>query len=138
MGRSGYQDCDDCYGPELTLFRGRVANAFKGKRTQRFLRELRDALDAMPVKELVASDDGELVNPDGECCTLGALALAHGWADAQKIDSSDHEHLASRLDVSTLVVREIEWENDEWHSEDPAGRWKYMRRWVEAQIKEKS
>jgi cytochrome P450 len=136
VGRSGYSDCDDCDGPELTLFRGRVANAFKGMRTQKFLRELRDALDAMPVRELVDSEDGEIVNAEGQCCTLGAIALARGWADAQLIDSTDHEYLASRLGVAPIVVKEIEWENDEWRSRDAAGRWTYMRRWVEANIRE--
>lgn len=132
MGRSGYTE--DCDGPEL--WRGIVANAMKGRRTQRFLRELRDTLDAMAVKELVQSEDGELVDQDGACCTLGAVALARGWPDAKEIDSAEHDHLADRLDIARTVVREIEWENDEsWSRETPAQRWTRMRRWVEAQIR---
>jgi len=38
MSRSGYSD--DCEGSELAMWRGQVASAKRGKRGQRFFREL--------------------------------------------------------------------------------------------------
>ncbi|WP_256576270.1 hypothetical protein [Pseudomonas sp. KK4] len=67
MSRSGYSD--DCENWSLICWRGAVNSAIKGKRGQAFLIELRDALDAMPVKRLTTNT----LEADGEFCTLGAL-----------------------------------------------------------------
>ena len=130
MSRSGYSD--DCSGAELNLYRGTVARTIRGKRGQAFLRELRDALDAMPVKVLIT---GELMDADGDQCALGAVAVARGL-DVSGIDSEDGAAIAALFGVSETLVREIEWENDEvpdaiWTAEQ---RWSYMRKWVDRQI----
>ena len=71
MSRSGYiDDFDDQWS--LICWRGAVKSAIRGKRGQSFLRELRDALDAMPIKKLISDD---LVR-DGEVCAIGAVADA--------------------------------------------------------------
>ncbi len=97
------------------------------------LRELLDALDAMPDKRLI---EGDLVTEDGECCTIGALLLH------KKVSNPRHYHewnegIAAQLDVATCLVQEIEWENDEAACQElPEKRWTRMRKWVAAQIKE--
>lgn len=80
MSRSGYSD--DCDGAELALWRGAVESAIRGRRGQAFLREMLEALDALPARRLIS---GEFVDGRGEHCALGAVALKRGLA-AQGID----------------------------------------------------
>ena len=139
MGRSGYtDDFDDNWG--LIKWRGQVSSAIRGKRGQAFLRELRDALDAMPEKRLVKSADGEIVNDEGDCCALGSVALARGMPNAQELDSTDHELMADTFNVAHQLVQEVEWMNDEWFGEyskkTPEDRWHWMRDWVGKKIRE--
>ena len=61
MSRSGYVDCDDPLA--AGRWSAQVKSAMRGKRGQAFLRELASAMDAMPVKELIAD---ELINSEGE------------------------------------------------------------------------
>jgi len=144
-----------------------VANAIRGRRGQAFLRELRDALDALPDKRLVAD---QFVAPydeegGGACvpCALGAVALARGF-DHEAIErlecdaeSQDHDSIACTFGISQTLVREIEDENDEgvnprWAYDEKlqrwgkppdgydvdAARWRWMRRWAEERIEEKA
>jgi hypothetical protein len=57
MSRSGYIDDDWEEYQLLNLYRGNVWRATVGKRGQALLREMAAALDAMPVRELVAGGD---------------------------------------------------------------------------------
>lgn len=142
MSRSNYSD--DCSGWDLIRWRGAVNSALRGKRGQAFLRELADALDAMPVRRLV---DGVL-EADGEFCTLGVVANARG-VKAQAQDCV--EEACDLLGIADAMAREIVWENDEagcytnrdpetgrWGPETPEQRWTRMRKWVDEQIKETS
>lgn len=125
MSRSGYsEDCDNDWS--LIRYRGQVASAIKGKRGQAFLRELTDALDAMPQKRLIRR---ELWN--GEVCAIGALGVSRGL-DMTTLDPDDYEYLAKVFGVAHQLVQEIEFENDEnsWNAETPERRWERMREWV--------
>lgn len=135
MSRSGYDD--DCSGWTLICWRGAVNSALKGKRGQKTLREIRDALDAMPVKELAADS---LVSADGQFCTLGALGAARGMP-LDSLVPDDPEGMAEKFGIATAMVREIVYENDEcgpWlpypQKEIPANRWLRMRNWVDQKI----
>lgn len=135
MSRSGYSE--DCDGGALQLWRGAVQKSITGKRGQRLLRDIADAMDAMPDKQLVAD---ELVSADGDFCTLGVAGLARGVVEKLKqIDTDDRETIAKLLDVAPSLVAEISFENDNpfgYHSnETPERRWSRMRAWVAAQIK---
>ena len=88
MSRSGYTD----YCEHLGLWRGAVERAIRGKRGQAFLREMASALDAMPVKELVAE---EIVRDPEHVCAIGAVALARGM-DVSMIDPEDNDTVAGR------------------------------------------
>ena len=135
MSRSGYDD--DCSGWTLICWRGAVNSALKGKRGQKTLREIRDALDAMQVKELAADS---LVSADGQFCTLGALGAARGMP-LDSLVPDDPEGVAEKFGIATAMVREIVYENDEcgpWlpypQRETPANRWLRMRNWVDQKI----
>lgn len=141
MSRSGYSDdCDDYWG--LIRYRGQVASAIRGKRGQSMLRELRDALDEMPVKALAGlgwEDDGLFDSESCMPCALGAL-MARGWSDAEQIAGDDHETIANRLDVAPCLVAEVEFMNDEavYFGETPEARWRRMREWVGKKINQET
>lgn len=51
MSRSNYsEDCDDNWA--MIMWRGMVASSIRGKRGQKLLKELAEAMDAMPEKKL--------------------------------------------------------------------------------------
>lgn len=155
MSRHGYSEDGDCDDWSINLWRGAVASATRGKRGQKFFKELLAALDAMPVKELHAKvfDDPD----EGKVCALGALARVKG-VDTTKFDPEDDsaaEVLAKKFDVSDKLTREtIYWNDsrsDRWirldHAklhgtysalllERPDERWQRMRNWVAQQLKE--
>jgi len=112
MSRSGYTD--ECDGWALIRWRGAVNSALRGKRGQAALREILEALDALPEKKL-AKDS--LVNAEGEYCTLGALGL-HRGIDVSNIDPDDREAVANSFGISEAMAAEIMYINDEWHDMD--------------------
>lgn len=145
MSRSGYvDDCDDALA--LGRWRAQVASAIRGKRGQAFLRELAEAMDAMPQKVLIA---GELVNDEGDCCTIGVVCKTRG-VDVSQIDCEESEQVGAAVGIARQLAAEIEYLNDEcceryepdpdrpgrWRVryETPEERWVRMRQWVEKQI----
>jgi hypothetical protein len=158
MSRSGYSD--DCDGWALIRWRGAVKQAISGARGQAMLRELVQALDALPEKRLAA---GSLVTAEGEYCTLGALGRARGM-DMAPIDPEDREAVAKAFGVAEALAAEIMYLNDEegpqeqtafnfvvcgpmrpweshtqlrWKRNEQAGavRWSQMRAWAVAHLK---
>lgn len=143
MSRAGYGDDEDFPG-QHGLYRGTVRRAIRGKRGQAFLRELADALDAMPVKELVA----RTVVRQSECCALGAVALRRGLdlspiayddPEGEEIDGDwTTEWLRDELGIVDCLAREVVYENDEcgaWN-ETPADRWRRVRAWVASHLRD--
>ena len=126
MSRSNYtDDCD-----HLVLYRQAVERSLCGKRGQSFLREMIAALDAMPVKRLLAH---VLVN-DGECCALGAVAQVRKL-DCADVDDSDPASVGEALGVAASLAAEVAYMNDEHdYDETPEDRWIRMRAWVARQI----
>ncbi|WP_372438211.1 hypothetical protein ACCM60_14035 [Pseudomonas chlororaphis subsp. aureofaciens] len=143
MSRSGYSD--DCGGWDLICWRGAVNSAIKGKRGQAFLVELRDALDAMPEKRLVA----DTLEADGQFCTLGVLGSKRG-IDMSTIDAHCRESVSHAFGIAEAMAAEIVYENDEHPGsyelqvdgryklihETPELRWQRMRKWVESNIQQ--
>ncbi len=131
MSRSGYNDdYDESFPNASALFHANTERSIRGKKGQLFLQELATALDAMPEKELIT---GELVTPEGACCTMGVICKARGL-DVSKIDYTDQELVGHTLGISSNMAREIAFENDDdFHyvrNETPAARWVRMRKWV--------
>lgn len=129
MSRSGYTDDYDDDG-SLNLYRGAVERAIRGKRGQKFLRDLVSALDALPVKALI---DGEL-EYEGQVCALGSVGKMRGLAmDGLSEDGFyDPDKLAKTFGIAPSMAREIMYENDEgaWRTETPEERWKRVREWA--------
>lgn len=129
MSRSQYiDDCDDNW--QMIKWRGMVSSAIRGKRGQQFLKDLLTALDAMPVKALIADE----LEQDGEVCAIGALGKARG-IDMSKIDPEDPPQVAGAFNIAECLAQEVVFENDEQCShETPEQRWVSMRRWVASKI----
>lgn len=137
MSRSGYTD--DC--EHLELYRATVERALHGKRGQAFLLEMAAALDAMPIKELIA---GELINEHGKCCAIGAVCKARSL-DVSRVVYYDPDAVADVIGVAPAMAAEIAYENDEgdepfWRvglrPEEPAERWLRMRTWVTQNLRQ--
>jgi hypothetical protein len=132
MSRSGYSyDYED-----LWLWHGAVASAIRGKRGQAFLRELLAALDALPVKELIAEDFEHY----GGFCALGAVARQRGMDldELNKLYEDESKLIAHQFGIAHALACEIMYENDEaveyWKYETPEDRYARVRRWVESQL----
>lgn len=144
MSRSGYiDDCDEQW--QFALWRGTVASAIKGRRGQAFLKEMLTALDAMPVKRLVAR---ELEAPDlipcshwglfetTSVCAIGAVGRSRG-VDMSRLDPDDRETVAGTFGIATPLACEIVYLNDEWggYKETPEARFARMRAWIVSEIR---
>lgn len=126
MSRSGYSEgCDNDW--DWIKYRGRVTSAIRGKRGQRLLLDLVQALDALPEKRLIRD---ELILETGDVCAIGAVGLKRGvvmW----NLDPEDPETIAGKFDIADCLVREIEYMNDEgWYRDTPEKRWQRMREWA--------
>ncbi|WP_057921112.1 hypothetical protein [Lysobacter capsici] len=130
MSRSGYSDdMEDLWA--FIRYRGAVTSGIRGARGQRLLRQLLEALDAMPDKRLSAGD----LEKDGCHCALGVIGAARGL-DMSSIDPHRSAQVSRAFDIAEAVAREIVFENDEnghW-DETPEGRWVRMRTWVQSQL----
>lgn len=129
MSRSGYSDdCDN-----LALWRGAVESAIRGKRGQQLLRELAEAMDAMPVKELIT----DALVEDGAYCALGVVGAKRG-IDMTGIDPHEPDQVSKAFNIANALAQEIEFVNDDDfgldHGETPAQRWTRVRKWVAEQI----
>lgn len=144
MSRSGYND--DIDGWSLIRWRGQVASAIKGKRGQLFLLEMLAALDALPVKRLVAN---ELEAPDlvpcshwglfeaESVCAIGAVGKRRG-VDMTKLDPEDYSTVAGTFNIAEQLAQEIVFMNDEaaYYRETPEDRFTRMRAWVVSHIRD--
>lgn len=144
MSRSGYSDdLDDRW--QFIMWRGTVASAIRGKRGQAFLKEMLAAMDALPVKRLVAN---ELAAPDlipcshwglfeaESVCAIGSVGKARG-IDMSKLDPDDSATVAGTFGIAGPMAQEIVWINDEagpW-KETPERRFERVRAWIVHHIK---
>lgn len=135
MSRSGYSDDGDSEIP-IQLYRQAVRRATRGYHGQHLLKRLRDALDAMPVKRLIA---GNIRDESGQVCVLGALDSNAPKYNEDEYDDYEHPRkLAEHFKIAPALASEIVYMNDEAYSwrgdETPEARWTRMRAWVEKQI----
>lgn len=146
MSRSGYVDDDGGDVLQFGRWRGVVASAIRGKRGQTLLKEMLAAMDAMPIKRLVAD---ELESTDHVSCShwglheatgvcaIGTVGSARG-VDMAKLDPEDYGAVASTFDIAEPLAQEIVWINDEagFYKETPEQRFTRVRAWVAASIKQ--
>lgn len=128
MSRCGYSE--DLDPLDLGRWRAQVASALRGKRGQRFIRELIAALDALPQKRLVKN----ALESGGEVCALGALGRARG-VDLSALETTDYERLGSTFDIAHQLAQEVMFENDEGlYIATPEERWRWVRDWADRQL----
>ncbi len=150
MNRSNYSEdwdlCDQESQWALIRWRGAVSSAIRGKRGQRFLIELVEALDAMPRRELIR---GKL-QADGCHCALGAVAAARGLDisaiefpdDPDDIAGVHSARVAEALDIADALGREIMFYNDDFYSDGEhvtadQKRWRVVRAWALGEIRDR-
>lgn len=156
MSRSSYsEEFDDDYFPgQMELYRANVRRAINGQKGQARLRELRDVLEAMPVKALAA---GVFIK-GAEACALGEWALAKLGSNAALAeavdgfdgDDSETADLLRPFGWPRLVVMDLIYENDHiemmhdpdhlpwhrWREETPEERHARVLAWVKSHIRE--
>lgn len=139
MSRSGYTDDFDDENNALALYRQAVRQAIRGKRGQGLLVRLRDALDAMPSKRLIA---GDIRDERGDVCAFGALDAAAPKYEHEYARPSHTDKLADHFGIARALAAEIVYMNDEAYAwlgdETPEQRWSRMRKWVDEQIFDES
>jgi hypothetical protein len=137
LSRSCYSDdYGDDFPGQLELYRANVARSMRSKAGQARLRELRDALLALPVKELHPVTFAEGTREQPKVCALGAWALAKADGDPEKAaamvprDANDDDtyHALKSHGWPRLVVFDAIFYNDEtrWVYETahgPRQRW---------------
>ena len=145
MSRSSYtDDYGEDYPGQLELYRANVERSMRGKAGQARLRELRDALLALPVKEL---HDGIFAAGTPEkpaVCALGAWALKRAGGDPAKAaemagpspeeDTETAAALAAHGWPRLVVMDTIFMNDDVGRHETPAERYARVLAWVESQI----
>lgn len=123
MSRSGYLDEYEIDNLDLGRWRGQVASAIRGKRGQAFLRELVEALDALPEKRLIVAN----LEYQGNVCAIGSVGLARG-IDMSDLDPGDPDQIAGVFGIASQMVQEIGYLNDEaQYNGTRKSRWQYMR-----------
>lgn len=132
MSRHGYSDDIDQW--DLIRWRGQVASAIRGKRGQRLLIDLVQALDAMPKKALIAEKLIDHEDADA-VCALGAVGVKRGIA-MEQLDPEEYQSIAEVFDIAEQLAREITFINDEWgySDETPLQRWERVRAWAMSHI----
>lgn len=115
-------------------WRGQVASAIRGKRGQAFLRELIEALDAMPEKRLIANN----LEHAGNVCAIGSVGVKRG-VDMSEIDPEDYDRVAAVFGIAHQLVQEIEFMNDEGvYCLTDEERWQKMRAWVVSLLRDEA
>jgi hypothetical protein len=102
------------------------------------LRELRDALDALPHGALLTAGGLGLEQGD-QHCVLGALGMYRGMCMAG-IDTKRNrtQNLAVAFGISAQDVNNLLTEDGDDQLESPGGRFSRMRQWIEMQIEAES
>lgn len=143
---------DDCYDEDFPnqaeLYRANVQRALKGKRGQAFLKELEEALVALPEKKLIEGRICEM----GKVCAMGALALKRRVSSGEKIedalrwleDEAPQEGYADEtaafmekhFGVLGCLAMEVAYTNDERRQKDPTeeARYEKVLTWVRENI----
>ena len=130
--RINYSEDED-FGGQFELWQANCRRSIKGAKGQQALRELRDALLALPTKRLISG----ALESNGEFCAIGAYAKAKGLTLAQ-FGEDEHERAGEEAGMPRLVSWKVVYENDEgcgWLPrsvvEPPEARYERMLRWVE-------
>ena len=129
----------------MDLYRANVERSIHSKAGQARLRELREALLALPAKALEADIFAEGTREQPRVCALGAWALhkhggdvdaAHAMVPRDGDDCETQQALKAH-GWPKLVVFEAIYMNDEgsYRVQTPAQRYDYIMRWLDENLK---
>lgn len=146
-------DWDEQFPGQAMLWEANLRRCFSGKAGQAKLRELRDALLALPEKKLIET---RLADEQGNVCALGALVVQHHVARgadredvikqmAESIESDDgwvdtwdaeQETLAEAkaCGIKAPMAVEVAFMNDLHYKETPEERYTRVLAWIEGRI----
>jgi hypothetical protein len=130
--RLNYSEDED-YAGQFFLWQANCERSLKGKAGQRELRELREALLALPEKRLIGH---LLYDDDGGVCAIGAYGKYKG-VDLTKFDpeEGEHEDVGRAGGMPRLVAWKVVEMNDmDFDLETPEERYVKMLAWVEKQL----
>lgn len=106
--RLNYSDEEDRPG-QFALWDANVRRSLKGRAGQKALRELHDAMIALPEKRLIAN---RLTDEDGGVCAVGAYAKAKGL-DLERFDPEDEtDEVGVVAGMPRLVAWSVVAQND--------------------------
>jgi hypothetical protein len=105
--RINYSEDEDFPG-QFNLWQANCQRSINGKAGQKALRELEQALVALPDKRLIA---GELQTADGEVCAIGAL-LKYRGIEKTEADPEEMEEVGIELGLPPLVAWKVVCQND--------------------------
>jgi len=125
------------------LWRANLRRTMQSERGQAFLQELLEALDALPQKRLIQG----AMQQGREVCALGAVGLKRR-INLGGLDSRNHDELAAAFGISSMLVQEIAYWNDQgmeaclfglteggrWKVNTPESRFTFVRAWVVARL----
>lgn len=118
-------------------WKGRLQSHINGPAGQAMLGELRDALLALPQKRLIRD---ALVDADGECCVVGALALKRK-REGRDVDypigectDGDTTDVGESCGMTYVLAYSIAYINDEAPGH-PEHRFEQVMKWINNHIK---
>lgn len=144
MSRYAGDNYDEEWNNQWELWQANTLRHFRGRAGQAILRELRDALLALPERKLI---HGRLADEQGAVCTIGALALHRGcsieklaamipvdlWDEYEEERAT--ERLGKDLNLRMVMIVALAGENDDpWREETDEQRFERVLAWVESQI----
>lgn len=111
MSRFPEGDYDDEYANlHAARYEHNLKRALSGRKGQKALKELREALLSLPERRLIRNN---LATPAGEVCTVGAL-VAYRLAKAQGVDVSDAARTLANDDPQEWDGFEYDRETGDW------------------------
>lgn len=126
-------DAEEDFPGQAAFYHANTARSLQGKKGQASLRELEQALLALPEKRLVS---GEFETPEGEVCAIGALKRFKGVEHVEHDPSTDMDLVGEELGMPRLVAWMVVARND--HSFEDLNddeRYRAMLGWVRHQLR---
>lgn len=157
MSRFVGDDYDPQFANEWDLWEANWLRHLRGANGQEVLRDLRDALLALPERKLI---EGRLADEQGCVCTVGALALYRRtlsgerpedvldelrnlikpderWGDIDAYEAEERTVACGvGLGLKRMMAMALAGKNDDWYADDktPEQRFERVLKWVESKI----
>ena len=136
---------DEDYPGQFELWQANCKRSCRGRKGRAVLRELENALLALPEPKLGYD---VLVESTGEVCAIGSLMVQRkvdagmsreqAIAECSTADPYETEETGVELGMPSLVAWSAAVENDEYSTETPEERHARMLKWVRSHLRSES